>query len=384
MNTLSLTPQDATGLLSLIGLVALFIGVLLLIKRTQLKRIAQAQVNPALAAKPFPQIATHKVPFKDEALNAKQQALREEFKAWQSAYLLQGLDGNTEFVRGETHKRGLRYQLTSTSLTQGLALFIQTQMAQDGDDSRSKFERLLAHLLAHPAQDQPALSSWLTLPDLPSSPRLEPDLHAEAWILCALLTARQQWGELQRFDLDQLIQARSQALLETFKQDPTEQELIFSPSFFHVIEQVSPEPFWKTQTQSDWQALIPILREGKGLPGRREALSLLQIGLEGLLYPDHGFSEHSDLAFSSLKRAFASQESLEGEVEEGFSRLASFSCCVPLALVGQNGEDPERFWSRITQVQPARQDALGASLRLVAMMIMSGTFWLEKGDPLAL
>jgi len=373
----SLTPQDATGLLSLIGLVLIFIGVLFLIRRTQLKRIEQAQVSPSMAARPFPQTATYNVPFKAEELNEKEASLWQAYKEWQADYLLRGLDGNTEFVRGETQKRGLRYQLTSTSLAQGLALFIQVQMAQDGDNSRDRFERLLAHLLAHPAQDQPALSSWLTMPDLPSSPRLEPDLHAEAWILCALLAARQQWGNLRRFNLDQIFQERSQALLDSLKQDSEGQKLIFSPLLFHTIAKQVPGLPWKSQSEQDWQALIPLLRKGEGLPGRREALSLLQIGLDGLLLPDNGFVERSDLCFSRLKRAFPAPEPPEGEVEEGFSRLVSFCCCVPLALLDQNAGDQDQIWTNLRQAQPAKQDALGASLRLIVMMIMSGTFWSE-------
>ena len=377
MNFQSLTPQDATGLLSLIGLVLIFIGVLFLIRRTQLKRLEQAQVSPSMAARPFPQTASYSVAFKAEELNESQAVLWQAFKEWQADYLLRGLDGNTEFVRGETHKRGLRYQLTSTSLAEGLALFIQVQMAQDGDDSRGRFERLLADLLAHPAQDHPALSSWLSMPDLPSSPRLEPDLHAEAWILCALLTARQQWGEMQRFNLDQILQERSQALLDILKQDPEGQELVFSPILFQTIAQQTPGNIWKSQSEQDWQALIPLLRKGEGLPGRREALSLLQIGLDGLLLPDNGFAEKSDLCFSRLKRAFPAPEPLEGYVEEGFSRLASFCCCVPLALLDKNAGGQDQIWTNLRQAQPAKQDALGASLRLIAMMSMSGTFWLE-------
>ena len=377
----ALAPEDATGLLSLIGLIALFIGLLFLIRHTQRKYLQQAEVIPAAAAKPFPQTSGYvgKIPlFKKVNLSERQAALWQAFQEWQSTYLLRGLDGNTEFLRGETHKRGLRYQLTSTSLTQGLAMFILAQMAQDGDDSRGRFERLLAHLLAHPTQAQNALSSWLSLPDLPTSPRLEPDLHAEAWILCALLAAKQQWGGLQRFDLDQIFEERSQAVLEILKQPEVNQESFFSPLLYFAIAQHTADPTWQTQTELDWRALIPLLREGKELPGRREALSLLQIGLEGLLLSDHGFAERSELAFSRLKRAFSYQENLEGEVEEGFSRLASFCCCAPLAVLDKNGTDFDQLWSSLNQLQPGKQDALGASLRLMAMMSMSGTLWLEE------
>ena len=383
MHFQSLTPQDATGLLSLIGLVGLFIGLLFLIRHTQLKHLKEPQASPSSAAKPFPQTSsyTQRLPsFTPVELSQRQATLRQAFLEWQSGYLLRGMDGNTEFLRGETHKRGLRYQLTSTSLAQGLALFIQTQMAQEGDDSRGRFEGLLAHLLAHPAHNHPALSSWLSIPDLPSSPRLEPDLHAEVWILTALLTARQQWGSLQRFDLDQVSKERSQALLDALKSHSEDQAGIFSPLLLRLIAQQMPDPLWQTQTEADWQALKPLLQERKGLPGRQQALSLLQIGLEGLLCPDNGFAERSDLAFSRLKRALNTQDLLEGEVEEGFSRLASFSCCVPLALLHKNGGNLDPLWSRLTQAQPAKQDALGASLRLIAMMSLAGTLWLGKNE----
>ncbi|HOZ38001.1 MAG TPA: hypothetical protein PLH64_04540 [Anaerolineaceae bacterium] len=381
MQPQSLTPQDATGLLSLIGLIALFVGLLILTHRTQLRRQQQAHFNPSPAMKPFPQASNYsqQLPISTQLPPAERQAtLHQAFEDWQAAYLLRGLDGQTEFLRGETYKRGLRYQLTSTSLAQGLGLFIQAQMAQNGDDSRGRFERMLAYLLAHPAQDQPALSSWLSMPDLPTSPRLESDLHAEAWILAALLAARQQWGGLQRFDLDQIFQQRSQALLEALNTNSENGTEIFSPLLFNIISQQVPDPFWQTQTEVEWNKLIPHLRENNGLPGRQEALNLLQIGLDGLLFPDNGFAETSDLAFARLKRALSERKALEGDMEEGFSRLASVSCCVPLALLEEKGEDPDQLWSLLNHAQPGKQDSLGASLRLIAMMSMTGTLWVGR------
>ena len=381
MHTQLLSPQDATGLLSLIGLVALFVGLVLLVRRIQHRRKKESETIPSSAAKPFPQAGFYLqlLPyFKQADLRERQVVLRQAYEEWQTNFLLRGLDGQTEFLRGETHKRGLRYQLTSTSLTQALALFIRVQMARDGDDSRGSFERLLAHLLRHPALDHPALSSWLSMPDLPTSPRLEPDLHAEVWILASLLAAKTQWGSLERFNLEDVFQERSQALLDALNSQYEDQSRVFSPLLLHVIAQQLPNPLWKTQTEADWQALKPLLREEKGLPGRQQALSLLQIGLEGLIFPDNGFAERSDPAFLRLKRALASQEPLEGELEEGFSRLASLSCYVPLALLYKNGEFADQLWSRVSQAQPAKQDALGASMRLLAMMSMTGTLWLEK------
>jgi len=381
MHYQSITPQDATGLLSLIGLVALFVGLVLLVRRTQRRRQEASKMTPSPAAKPFPQAGSYiqLLPyFKQADLREKQVVLRQTYEEWQAKFLLRGLDGQTEFLRGETQKRGLRYQLTSTSLAQALALFIQTQMAQDGDDSRGSFERLLAYLIGHPALGHPALSSWLSMPDLPTSPRLEPDLHAEVWILASLLAAKTQWGSLERFNLEDVFHERSQALLDALNSQYEDQSRVFSPLLLRVIAQQLPNPLWKTQTEADWQALKPLLREEKGLPGRQQALSLLQIGLEGLIFPDNGFAERSDLAFSRLKRALANREPLEGELEEGFSRLASLSCCVPLALLYKNGEFADQLWSRLSQAQPAKQDALGASTRLLAMISMTGTLWLEK------
>jgi hypothetical protein len=383
MHYQSITPQDATGLLSLIGLVALFVGLLVLVRRTQRRRNEESKKTPSPAAKPFPQAASYLqlLPsFRQAYPHERQVVLRQAHEEWQTNFLLRGLDGQTEFLRGETYKRGLRYQLTSTSLAQGLALFIRVQMAQDGDVSRGSFERLLAHLLGHPALDHPALSSWLSMPDLPTSPRLEPDLHAEAWILASLLAAKTQWGSLERFNLEDVFQERSQALLDALKSHSENQARVFSPFLLRMIAQQVPDPLWKTQTEADWQALKPLLREEEGLPGRQQALSLLQIGLEGLFFPDNGFAKRSSMAFSRLKRALASQEPLEGELEEGFSRLASLSCCVPLALLYKKEEVTAQLWSRLSQAQPAKQDALGASMRLLAMMSMTGTLWLEKNE----
>lgn len=378
MHYQSLTPQDATGLLSLIGLIGLFVGVLILIRRTQIKRLKQTQINLAPAAKPFPQVSSfiqQQLSSMHVGLDERQLTLQKAFKEWKATYLLRGFDGNTEFLRGETHKHGLRYQLTSTSLTQGLSMFIQVQMAQDEDDSRSRFERLQAHLLAHPAQDQPALSSWLSMPDLPSSPGLEPDLHAEAWILAALLIGKQQWGSLQRFDLDQIFQERSRAFLEVLQSESENQPVIYSPWLLQVIAREVSDSHQESQIEEDWQALVPIFCEGEGLPGRREALSLLQIGLDGLFCPKSQFAEKYDLCFDRIERALTNSEPLEGEVEDGFSRLASFGCCVPLALLAKGSSDADLLWSRLCQALPAKQDSLGASLRLIAMMSVSGTFW---------
>lgn len=381
MHTQPLSPQDATGLLSLIGLIALFVGLLFLVRHTQRKCREGSKSSPSSAAKPFPQTSSYTQQFSSDEqtkLHERQAALRQAFEEWKAVYLLRGLEGNTEFLRGETQKRGLRYQLTSTSLAQGLALIIQTQMAEDKDDSRGSFERLLAHLLAHPALDHPALSSWLSMPDLPTSPRLEPDLHAEAWILTGLLAARKQWGTLQRYNLDQIFQERSQALLDALKSNSQDQDAVLSPLLMRLIAQQKPDLLWQAQTEADWKALAPRLREENGLPGRQQGLSLMQIGLDALLFPDDGFAVKADLAFSHLERALSDQDALEGEVEEGFSRLASLSCCVPLALLYKNGQFADQLWSRLLEAQSAKQDSLGASLRLIAMMSLAGTLWLGE------
>ena len=137
---------------------------------------------------------------------------------------------------------------------------------------------------------------------------------------------------------------------------------------------------WHSRADADWKVLVPRLRVGKGLPARQEALSMLQIGLEGILQPDGDFPQWSDLAFARLKRALTSLGELDGEVEEGFSRLASFCCCVPLAAADKNGAEAEGLWSRLVQAQAARQDALGASLRLLTMMMLAETFWLGESE----
>ena len=175
----------------------------------------------------------------------------------------------------------------------------------------------------------------------------------------------------------EIFQERSQALLDSLKQDSEGLKLIFSPLLFHTIAKQVPGLPWKSQSEQDWQASIPLLREGKGLPERHEALSLLQIGLDGFLRPDNGFADRSDLSFSRVKRALSYQEPLEGEVEEGFSRLASFSCCIPLGLLDENAGNHDQLWLKLSQAQPAKQDSLGASLRLIAMMSIAGTLWLE-------
>lgn len=383
MNHQSLTPHDATGLLSLVGLVVLFIGLLLLIRRTQQKRLQQAQAAPAAAAKPFPQNLEARLQILPDSGEQRQERLaqlRQAYADWQSAYWLRGLDGATEFLRGQTTKRGLRYQISATSLVQGLAMLIQTQMAEKDDDSRAGFERLLACLLSRPAQDFPALSSWLFMPDLPTSPRLQSDLHAEAWILSALLAAERQWGSLERIDLNQVLAERARALPDALRNESEEDSAVFSPFLYRIIARGFPDPIWHSRADADWKALVPRLRVGKGLPARQEALSMLQIGLEGILQPDGDFPQWSDLAFARLKRALASLGELDGEVEEGFSRLASFCCCVPLAAADKNGGWAEGLWSRLVQAQAARQDALGASLRLLAMMILAETFWLGESE----
>lgn len=323
MHFQTFTPQDATGLISLIGLIAIFIGLLFLVRRTQRKRQQRGLVNPSAAAKPFPQpsLISPDIPAQEEVVfTERQAALRQAYEEWQAAYLLRGLDGTTEFLRGETHKRGLRYQLTSTSLAQGLGMFIQTQMAQNDDDSRDRFERMLAHLLGHPALDYPALSSWLCMPDLPTSTRLEPDPHAEAWILGALLAARKQWGGLHRFDLDLIFHERTGALLDFLKDPQPDRESVFSPTLYRLIAREQPDQTWQAQTTADWQAILPLLRKRSDLPGRQEGLSLLQIGLEGLFYPGDGFSERAALALARLKRAQSTPQSLPVRLKKVFHR----------------------------------------------------------------
>lgn len=373
---LSITPQDASGILSLIGIIALFAAVLVLVRRSNQRRQNQTKPELVPAARPFPQSATLTKQNPSHS-TADLQTLRSAFEQWKTAFVLPGPDGESEFLRGDTYKRGLRYQITSTSLSQGLAMFIRTQMAQEGDDSRASFERLLAHLLAHPAQNQPALSSWLSMPDLPTSPRLDPDLCAEVWILTALASAKVQWGELKRFDSHQIVQERLSALKDTLRQLSADQQVVFCPFGLGLIDHQRPDELWQTQTNADWLRLVPTLRESDGLPRRQQALSLMQIGLAGLYATQGGFEDWSSLAVSRLKRALSFQELPEGDVEEGFSVLASLSCCVPLALAADLEVDLSRLSALILRTQPTKHDSLGASLRLIALMCLTGTLWFE-------
>ncbi|NLB71319.1 MAG: hypothetical protein GX797_04860 [Chloroflexi bacterium] len=379
-----ISPDDATYVaeivVSIIGVFVLFAIVLWLISK---KTRPPKPTQPAEGAEPRFDSSNQKVTYAQvcppnpvEAQD-RRQILRAEFERWQSRHLLPSEDGKSLFVRTGVERNGLRYQLATTAQAQALAMLVMTLLAEFDRSASTKTEALFASLLAHPAAREANLTSWQFLPDLPRSPRLDADLHADAWVLFALITARKQWQSLQRFDYDMIVANRSLALFQHWR-DPDLQASELLPNSSYLLAFLE-----RHERANPWEALNstqPIL-DNHAADRSRFALSLLQLGLQALVNPEHT-SPNALLEIETDLRARVEEEFSGDPLDESenFSTFSYLACYVPALIVLKEQELLKKTWHFFTNHQANKDDGLGATLKILAMAVMTNQVWLEKLD----
>ena len=300
---------------------------------------------------------------------SKRVFLADAFANWQSQHLLKSDDGKSLFVRDGVEKHGLRYQLLATTQTQALAVLLFSQLTAFEPGASHKAEALLASLLAHPAYGESNLSSWKYLPDLPSSPKLDADLHAEAWAMLALLIARQQWQELDRFSYADLIPERLSALFEAWQTHEESYPLPESRFLLDFLERNDPTHDWSSLKRKATDSATSLV----GKDARQLALSLLNLGLTAL-------SSHDDYSVNLLKdnrqniESFAFDE-LSAEAERELSKSGRLACVVPALMVLGDAPLLERAWQNLSTRGVDKDDGFGATMRVFALALLSNQVW---------
>lgn len=302
-------------------------------------------------------------------------ALEYAYQAWKAERLLQAEDGRSLFVRTGVEKSGLRYQLVASTQVQAFAILVSTLMATSDPQASTQAEALFASLLAHPAYGQAELSSWSYLPDLPRSPKLDPDPQAEAWVIYALLNATRRWPALNRFNYSELIQARVLALhgyIENVVPELKEQ-LPFSGYMVKHLQAYTPDLDW-SELGSSRESFYSQLEDPDLLASEFAAshlgFSLLQLGMLALLERDsdsqHAIRNARPVLVQLIEDCISSSST-----QPDFSRTAFLSCCVPALLMLQDQEINNRVWNDLVSTTPDKNDGLGATLKVLGMAFLT-------------
>lgn len=301
--------------------------------------------------------------------------LEQTYRAWKAERLLQSEDGRSLFLRAGVEKSGLRYQLVASSQVQALAILLITLMAEVDPKASSQAEALFASLLAHPAYGQSDLSSWQYLPDLPRSPKLDPDPHAEAWLIIALRNANKHWPAMNRFHYSEIIPGRMHALHDYVEMlDPqVVRQLPFSGYIVKQLQSMEPQLEWSA-FQENKDLVYSLFEERDPIEGEQDVgklgFSLLQLGLLAWLDQDPDALRAIRNAETSL-RQLVEDYTGGSSTETDFSRIAMLALAVPAVLSLQDRLLADEVWDELTSAQPDKNDGLGATLRLLGMAFLA-------------
>ncbi|HZK16821.1 MAG: hypothetical protein WDA04_01935 [Anaerolineaceae bacterium] len=375
-----LDPTDATYLagliLNILGVLLFFVLAVWMIQR---KKNRQPSETPVLPVEPIskqePRLVPYEIlnPLSPEELSERSSALQQAYRQWKAERLLPTEEGRRLFLRTGVEKSGLRYQLVASTQTQALAILISTLMAEADPQASVQAEALFASLLAHPAFDPPELSSWKFMPDLPRSPKLDPDAHAELWAIYSMLAATKRWPGLNRFHYPELMLGRLQALNKYAETLPAEslERLPFSGYLLKSLKPLDPVLNWSA------------LDRHRGFPNPNEwddftsspdtsrlGLSLLQSGMLALLDRDPESEEALRSLHVNLIK-LVDEYLKQGLSDLTFSTIAMLSCTAPALITLQERELTDLLWANLSCAQPDKNDSLGATLRLLAMAFLA-------------
>ncbi len=365
----------------------LFGIALVLIKKSKDKRQSASLERRRESHLAFPQKAT----LPQEALTAtegsaaeREQTIRGHYRHWLERYILPTYDARGAFMRVGVERKGLRYQVGTSSRGQALALFLSVLISGDDLSAPDRFERLLTFLVAHPSSQTEDLSTWYTFPDMSAPPKLEADPHAEAWIAYSLLMAEKQWQQGDLFNYNNVLHYRLSALsqLQSDIEASDHKRAIYAPLFFKAFAQYSDDAeVWNRIADELRQELLKHIKEAKfTLNGSAEeawlAFSAWHFGMAGLHEKEDKHrkmaNQFQSLVYEAVKTLPAS---LSREENDGLSPLAMLACCAPLAMLQNDQELVSRYWQVLSQHTAETRDAIGESLRLLALMTLNGNFW---------
>ena len=379
----NLDPTEATYLvriiLSLLLLIVFFVLAFLMIRRKQ-KAEAKTKENVLSEASSLenesiePRAAEEEPALASAQNSGKSSQLRDLYHSWQTERLLETEDKRGLFLRTGVEKSGLNYQLVATTQTQAFAILLTTLMSENDLSSTKQAEALFAVVLAHPAYGQDHLSSWKFLPDKPRSPRLDPALQAEAWLILALNYALEKLPDMKRFDYAQILADRTLALTEITSAE--DENLIENQPFSAFLERrlknLNPDHAWIPLGETK-QSFYEKIEHFKTFKEESEAqtlgFSLMQLGLLAKIDQDSK-AEKTLRQIEADLTAFV-ETLLQNEAEDqNFSQISLLACLVPPVLFLENQGLTERLRKRLLVKQTDKNDGLGATLQLLALALL--------------
>lgn len=354
---------EASLSLYLLGALLLFLVALLLIRRTQARRKAQADMlNLSQDGSSY-------------AIETGSSEWQKAYTQWVNDFFLADTEPGRSFIRSGYSQNYLRYQVSNTSLVQGLGMFLFLATAGVDEQAQKRFEQLLAFSLAHTSSKNEAFSGCYCMPDVLTSINPEPDLQAEAWISFSLLQAQKQWGSGQRFTYSTLFEERLKALHEVMSKDEAE---FYAPLFYEAFARVFYPDFWKKQLKQGQAWFYAQLDQVSELEKLKEPerffATLLNLALFTLVSAD-GLRELPPIfaqRLPLLSRALMNNLQEGTELDLGISSLGALACCA-LASVAIGAEDLRaELIGSLKATKTKKADGLGATLRLLVLMADAG------------
>jgi hypothetical protein len=320
--------------------------------------------------------------------------IREAFRDWLSIYLLPDAEPGRTFLRTGVARNWMRYQVTATSFSQALAMLVSVLVAGEDPQAQAQFDRILAFCLSHSSANVPDLMSWQVMPDVVPGRRLDADLNAEPWIAFALLAAQAQWGRSERFQYEILARRRLEALLSLYQQaaQTEPQALVYSPTFYQLFAQVTGDQAWKAieislaaQGKVQWSGTHTIFNADNSHEEAKIGLSILQLGiaeLEQAGKPTGKLTREVEKRVREFVAQLAQAELLDESMlqtePEGFTSLSLLACCTPAVLCLNDQTLIDKQWLALTLAKPGRHDPIGATLRLLSLVQLSGNIWFDQ------
>jgi len=393
----NLTAADLKVIFNAVLFVILLAAAILLIRRIRQRRTALNQpANPTQVAFPFPQRQVDRerqmLPTQPEEELDKE--VREAYRDWVSIYLLPDAEPGRAFLRTGVARNWMRYQVTATSFSQALAMLVSVLVAGEDPQAQAQFDRILGFCLSHSSANVPDLMSWQVMPDVVPGRRLDADLNAEPWIAFALLAAQAQWGRSERFQYEILARRRLEALLSLYQQaaQTEPQALVYSPTFYQLFAQVTGDQAWKAieislaaQGKVQWSGTHTIFNADNSHEEAKIGLSILQLGiaeLEQAGKPTGKLTREVEKrvreSVAQLAQAELLDESMLLTEPEGFTSLSLLACCTPAVLCLNDQALVDQQWQALVLAKPGRHDPIGATLRLLSLMQLSGNIWFDQ------
>lgn len=374
-------------LLGSILLAFLLFGIaMIFIKKTKDKRQQNAIEHRRESHKPFPQQVTLSSAATLASHGGKadrEETIRQRYRQWLEPNFLPTYDARGAFMRVGVERRRLRYQVTTTSMGQGLGMIHSTLFSGDDLSAPDRFERLLTFLVGYPSNQSEDLSSWYTLPDMTAPPKLEADPHAEAWIAYSLLMAQKQWEKGEFFNYDNVLKYRLDALLALQKEIKVSdhKRAIYAPMFFDAFSQQGNSEAWQMLSNQMREELLAHVKDATfTLDGSAEeawlAFSALHVGMAALRPDDETHQkmagQFESLVYSALKTL---PDQLTKHDGDGLSPLALLACCAPVAMLQNDQDLVDKYWEVLSKHTLKERDPIGESLQLLALLLLTGIVW---------